>query len=256
MMQVLIIEDEPHAQKELKRLLKNSGHAIQVLECIDSVEDAVEWINTNPPAELMFFDIQLSDGLSFEIFQQIEVKAPIIFTTAFDEYAIQAFKVNSIDYLLKPVKQEELNTALEKFHSLAKQQQAKVSTLQLEQIKSLLELNKPRYKSRFLCRLGDQMKHIETNQIAYFKAEDNEVLLYTHQGQRYFINHTLEQLHDFLDPDSFYRINRSYFVQLSAIQKISKYFNSRLLIELQPKTEDQVLISRVKVSDFLNWIDK
>lgn len=255
-MNVLIIEDEPHAQYELQRLLSESGRDIQVLKCIDSVEDAVEYLKRPMDIDLMFFDIQLADGLSFEIFKHVEVKTPIIFTTAYDEYAIKAFKVNSIDYLLKPVKQEELNGALTKFEVLDEKQVPESSILQAEQIKQLLALHKTKYKARFICRLGDQIKHVNTEDIAYFSAEDNEVLLTTKTGARYFINHSLDHLSALLDPDSFYRINRSYFVQLSAIKKISKYFNSRLLIELYPNTEEQVLISRVKVNDFLNWMDQ
>jgi len=254
-MKVVIIEDEPHAQKELQRLLKNSSFDIDVLECIDSIEDAVEWIVSNKAPDLFFFDIQLSDGLSFEIFEHTEVKAPVIFTTAFDEYAIKAFKVNSVDYLLKPVKQEELNAALEKFEKL-NQKTTESSGLKLEQIQELLQLNKPRYKTRFLCRIGDQITYVNTENIAYFKADNNEVLLITKDHHQYFINHSLDQLNDYLNPDDFYRVNRAYFVHLSAIKKISKYFNSRLLLKLHPETEGDVLISRVKVSDFLNWIDK
>ncbi|NPD47660.1 MULTISPECIES: LytTR family DNA-binding domain-containing protein [unclassified Lentimicrobium] len=255
-MKVLIIEDEPHAQYELQRLLTESNRDIEVLSCIDSVEDAVDYINTTPGIDLMFFDIQLSDGLSFEIFNHIEVKAPIVFTTAYDEYAIRAFKVNSIDYLLKPVKQEDLNAALEKYDSLHTQQKPENSVFQMEQIQQLLTLNQNKYKSRFLTRMGEQIKYIDIEDVAYFVAEDNEVLLVNKEGHRYFINHSLDHLSSLLNPDSFYRINRSYYVQLWAIKKISKYFNSRLLIELEPKTEDQVLISRAKVNDFLNWIDK
>jgi len=255
-MRVLIIEDEPHAQYELQRLLSESGRDIEVLECIDSVEDAVVYLETKAPVDLMFFDIQLADGLSFEIFKHVEVKAPIIFTTAFDEYAIKAFKVNSIDYLLKPVKQEELNAALAKYETLNRKQESEAPILQMEQIKQLLALNQIKYKARFLCRLGDQIKYVNTEDIAYFSAEDNEVLLITKTGARYFINHSLDHLSALLNPDLFYRINRSYYVQLSAIHKINKYFNSRLLIDLEPKTEEQVLISRAKVNDFLNWMDK
>jgi len=254
-MKVVIIEDEPQAQKELKRLLSNSSFQIEVLECLDSVEDAVEWLVTNDAPDLMFFDIQLSDGLSFEIFEHIDVKSPIIFTTAFDEYAIKAFKVNSIDYLLKPVKQGELNAALIKFDAI-KQKMERSGGLQFEQIQELLQLNKPRFKNRFLCRIGDQITYVNTEDIAYFKAVDNEVLLFTNNNQKYFINHSLDQLNSYLNPDHFYRINRAYFVHLSAIKKISKYFNSRLLLHLFPETEGEVLISRAKVADFLNWIDK
>ena len=255
-MKVLIIEDEPHAQYELQRLLAESTKDIEVLQCIDSVEEAVDFINTNPAVDLMFFDIQLSDGLSFEIFNHIEVKAPIIFTTAYDEYAIRAFKVNSIDYLLKPVKQEDLNAALEKYESLQERRKPDSSVFQIEQIQQLLALNQNKYKSRFLTRMGNQIKHIGIEEVAYFVAENNEVLLVNKEGNRYFINHSLDHLSSLLNPDSFYRINRSYIVHLKAIKKMSKYFNSRLLIELEPKTEEQVLISRAKVNDFLNWIDK
>lgn len=253
---VLIVEDEPHAQKELKRLLANCGHDVHVLECIDSVEEAIYWINNNPDPDMMFFDIQLSDGLSFEIFKHIKSKSPIIFTTAYDEYAIQAFKVNSIDYLLKPVKQHELSAALDKYRSLTDAPEKDGFGLKIEQIKELLKIENPRYKSRFITRIGDQIKYIDISDIAYFKAEDNEVLLVTKNNKRYFINHALDQLGEMLDPESFYRANRSYIVSLTSINRISKYFNSRLHLELLPATEEPVLISRVKVPDFLNWIDK
>ncbi len=254
---VLIIEDEPLAQSELKRLLISSGYDIHVIDCIDSVEDAVEWIRDNKAPDLMFFDIQLSDGLSFEILKQVKTPSPIIFTTAFDEYAIRAFKVNSIDYLLKPVKQHELNAALDKFRSLHTSSSApSAGGLQLSQIEKLLELSQPRYKSRFISRIGDVIKHIDIQEVAYFKAEDNEVMLVTHQGKQYFINHTLDQLGNLLDQTNFFRINRSYLVCLSSISKISKYFNSRLKLELNPTTQEPVLISRVKVPEFLNWMDK
>jgi two-component system response regulator LytT len=254
-MKVVIIEDEPHAQKELQRLLKNSSFDIDVQVCIDSIEDAVEWIETQQTPDLFFFDIQLSDGLSFEIFEHTKVKAPVIFTTAFDEYAIKAFKVNSVDYLLKPVKQNELNAALKKFETI-NQKSAVSSELHLKQIQEILKLNKPRYKTRFLCRLGDNISYVNTDNIAYFKADNNEVLLITKDNQQYFINHSLDQLSSNLNPDNFFRINRSYFVHLSAIKKMSKYFNSRLLIKLHPEPQEEVLISRARVTDFLNWIDK
>ena len=255
-LRVLIVEDEPHAQNELKRLLANSEYDIHVTECIDSVEDTINWINNNPEPDIMFFDIQLSDGLSFEIFNHINIKTPVIFTTAFDEYAIRAFKVNSIDYLLKPVKQHELNAALNKFHGIMNLENVNESRLTIEQIEKLLEINKPAYKSRFITRIGDQIKHIGINEIAYFKAEDNEVLLITENNKRYIIDYALEQLINMIDPEKFFRANRSYIVNISAIKKISKYFNSRIHLELEPGTEDDVLISRVRVPEFLNWIDK
>ncbi|MDP2721208.1 MAG: LytTR family DNA-binding domain-containing protein [Bacteroidales bacterium] len=253
---VLIVEDEPHAQNELKRLLAKSGHDVHVLDCIDSVEEAINWINKNEEPDILFFDIQLSDGLSFEIFKHIKTKTPVIFTTAFDEYAIQAFKVNSVDYLLKPIKQHELTAALDKFKALKDEPKNKNTGLRLEQIEELLKLHKPHFKTRFITRIGDQIKQIDINEVAYFKAEDNEVLLITGNNKRYFVNYALDQLSGLIDPVLFFRANRSYFVHISSIKKISKYFNSRLHIELEPATEEPVLISRVKVPEFLNWIDK
>jgi len=255
-MKVLIVEDEPYAQNELKRLLERTGCGATVVDCIDSVEDTVAWLNSNPAPDLLFLDIQLSDGLSFEIFNRVEVAAPVIFTTAYDEYAIRAFKVNSIDYLLKPIKLYELTRAIEKFKKLTVQYGQPAPGLKLEQIEKLLDLNKPKFKTRFIAKVGDQIKHIETKKIAYFRAEDNEVMLITQQNNRYIIDYSLDQLAGLLDPDDFCRINRSYIVSPGSIKKISKYFNSRLHLELEPATEDTVLISRVKVPEFMNWIDK
>ncbi len=251
---VLIVEDEIHAQKELTRLLANCDFNIRILDYIDSVEDAVVWINTNPEPDIMFFDIQLSDGLSFEIFNHVKTSCPVIFTTAFDEYAIKAFKVNSIDYLLKPVKQDDLDNAITKFISLSGKDNN--SGLDLHQIEKLLNINKPTYKSRFISRIGDQILHIEIENVAYFKAEDNEVLLVTKNNKQYFIDYPLEQISGLVDPAVYFRANRKYIINISSIKKINKYFNSRLQLELDPKTTDDVLISRVKVPDFLKWIDK
>jgi DNA-binding LytR/AlgR family response regulator len=255
-MKVLIIEDEPHAQNELKRLLDDSGSEIHILDCTDSVEDSVDWLASNPPPDLIFMDIQLSDGLSFEIFKQVKVTTPVIFTTAFDEYAIRAFKVNSVDYLLKPIKQNELNDALNKLKSFGNQFSSKQALLDLDQIQQLLNIEKQTYKTRFIARVGDQIKHVDVKDIAYFRAEDNEVMLVTNNNNKYIIDYSLDHLVGVLDPFEFFRANRSYIVTAKSIEKISKYFNSRLHLELIPKTEDTVLISRVKVPEFLNWMDK
>jgi DNA-binding LytR/AlgR family response regulator len=255
-MNVLIVEDEPYARNEMKRLLARVPATVNVLECTDSVEDTVEWLSENPPPDLIFLDIQLSDGLSFEIFNQVEVNAPVIFTTAFDEYAIRAFKVNSIDYLLKPIKQEDLEQAIHKYEQLSSQAGEASTGIRLEQIEKLLDLHKPSYKSRFIAKVGDQIKHIEINDVAYFRAEDNEVMLVTHKNNRYIIDYSLDQLTGLLRPEDFFRANRSYIITPGAIKKISKYFNSRLHLELIPATDDTVLISRVKVPEFMQWMDQ
>lgn len=256
-MKVLIVEDEPYAQNELKRLLTKTGKDIEVLDCIDSVEDAVDWFNINDEPDLLFLDIQLSDGLSFEIFNKIKLKTPVIFTTAYDEYAIQAFKLNSIDYLLKPIKSEELSEALEKFSGIADHYNRHDSGgLNMSQIEQLLKIQHTKYKTRFIAKVGDQIKHIDVSDVAYFRAEDNEVMLVTSANQRYIVDYSLEQLARLVSPEAFFRANRAYLVTIGAIKKISKYFNSRLHLELEPATEDTVLISRVKVPDFMEWVDQ
>lgn len=255
-MNVLIVEDEPYAQTELKRLLSKVPIPYTVLDCIDSIEDTVEWFENNPAPDLLFLDIQLSDGLSFEIFNRVEIKTPVVFTTAFDEYAIRAFKVNSIDYLLKPVKLEALTEAIQKYQALVGQFGGEKKGLDLEQVKNLLEIHKPQFKSRFIARVGDQIKHIEIQEVAYFKAEDNEVMLITKENNRFIIDYSLDQLTGLLNPDEFFRVNRAYIISPRAIKKISKYFNSRLHLELIPATDESVLISRVKVPEFLEWMDK
>lgn len=255
-MKALIIEDEPHAQTELKRLLEKSKHEVSVIDCIDSIVDAVEWLSENKAPDLLFLDIQLSDGLSFDIFNQVKVKCPVIFTTAFDEYAIQAFKLNSIDYLLKPIKSDDLENALDKLDSIKTQYESPVATITQEQINELMQFRKPDYKSRFIARVGDQIKRIDSSDVAYLMAEDNEVMLITKNNNKYIIDYTLDELIKLLDPDQFFRANRSYIVALQSINKINKYFNSRLHLTLSPETEDTVLISRVKVPEFLKWMDK
>lgn len=255
-MKVLIVEDEPYAQNELKRLLVKTGRNIEIIGCIDSIEDAVDWFRANKGPDLIFLDIQLSDGLSFEIFNQVSIKTPVIFTTAFDEYAIRAFQVNSIDYLLKPIRFEDLKKALDKFSSLSGQFENKEAGLSMDQLEKLLEIHKPKFKTRFIAKVGDQIKHVDIGDVAYFRAEDNEVMLITKNDHRYIIEYSLEQLTGMLNPVQFFRANRSYIVTLSAIKKISKYFNSRLHLELTPEVDDTVLISRVKVPEFMEWIDQ
>ena len=252
---VIIVEDEIHAQKELCRLLEKSSFNVNILEIIDSVEDAIEWIELNPPPDLMFFDIQLSDGLSFEILQNAGSPSPVIFTTAYDEYAIRAFKVNSIDYLLKPIKENELESALAKYHKL-KTSQNKDINIDFDAIAKIISSKTKEYKKRFIAKLGDQIMHISTEEISYFKAEDNEVLVVTKNNNKYFVDYTLDQVISLVDPESFHRINRSYVTHISSVKKINKYFNSRLTVNLHPSANETVIISRVKVPDFLKWIDK
>jgi len=256
-LKVLIIEDEPFAQQELKRLLNNIQRDIEIIACIDSVEDSIEWFSQNPNPDLVFMDIQLSDGLSFEIFKSAKINAPVIFTTAFDEYAIRAFKVNSIDYLLKPIEPEGLLAALDKFDQMKSQfagHKPELNSLQLENVLSALR-PKTDYKSRFITKVGDQIKYIKTEDIAYFFADDNIVFLVTENQGKYIVDYALNQLEVYLDPKHFFRLNRTYYVNIKSIAKVHKFFNSRLKIELKPASDDDILVSRVKVSEFLNWLE-
>ncbi len=256
-MRILIIEDEPFAQAELMRLLAKVEPEVKILDCLDTVEDSVDWLEANDSPDLIFMDIQLADGKSFEIFEQTKVSAPIIFTTAYDNYALEAFKVNTIGYLLKPVKEAELKAAMDKLKNMRSSLGGKAGDLLDEQkLEKLLKLSeKPEYKTRFIAKVGDRIESISLAEIAYFYAEDNEVFLVRADAKRFIIEYTLEQLGNLLDPKLFFRINRSFLIKIDSIAKVSKYFNSRLLLELKPKTEQETIISRAKVSAFLEWMD-
>lgn len=255
-MKVIIIEDEPFAQQELIRLLKNCEPSAEIITCIDSVEESVKWLNENEQPDLIFMDIQLSDGISFEIFNYVEVIPPVIFTTAYDNFAIKAFKVNSLDYLLKPIEEEELTNALEKFNKWQNKSEKPEQYFTKKQLQEVLGLYKPSYKSRLVVKLGDKIKHIEVQNISYFYSEDKVSFLITTAGKRHIINYPLEQIESFLNPADFYRLNRKYIANINAIETIDSYFNSRLKIGLKPIIDDDVLVSRLKVSDFLNWLER
>lgn len=258
-MKVLIIEDEPFAQQELKRLLAKLNTDVEILDMIDTVEDSVEWLLSNPAPDLVFLDIQLADGLSFEIFKKIKVEAPVIFTTAFDEYAIQAFRLNSIDYLLKPVRINDLKNAMLKFEGMKKQfashEQSSLS-ITPEQLQSLLLLGKAEYRSRFVARVGDQIKHVPVGEVAYFYAEDNVVFMVTTKKDRYIVEYSIEELNSLVDPKNFYRLNRSFLTQIGSINKVYKYMSSRLKIELKPDIDKEVFVSRARVANFMEWMER
>jgi len=256
-MKILIIEDEPFAQAELIRLLKQTGRDFTVLAKLDTVEESINWFADNPAPDLVFLDIQLADGLSFDIFRQLKMDAPVIFTTAYDEFAIKAFQLNSIDYLLKPIKPDDLDKALEKMDRI--QDSFAPATLKLDenQIRNLLKIGgEKEFKSRFLVKLGDELKSIAVADIAYFYAEDNLVFLKSTANKRFIIDHTLEQLEPMIDPQKFFRISRSFIVMINAVGKVSKYFNSRLVLELDPPADEKVLVSRHRVPGFIAWLDR
>lgn len=253
-MKIVIVEDEPAAVRQLKRLIQRIEPTAEIIAHFDSVEIAVEWFKNHASPDLAFFDIQLSDGLSFEIFEQVTLTCPIIFTTAFDNYALQAFKVNSIDYLLKPIDPEAMERALCKYQKYHQRSTPSIDNSAIEKL--LQSMTKKEYKERFLVKIGQQLTYLLVKDIAYFYSEDGLIFACQKNGKRHNLDYTLDQLSTILNPDDFFRINRKILIQLPAIQKIHTYFNSRLKLELNPNTELETIVSRDRVSDFKKWLDK
>lgn len=252
-MKVLIVEDESMAAKRLTNLLLKLEPDIEILDQLDSVKTAVKWLSTNK-ADLLFFDIQLADGLSFEILNQVNIQTPIIFTTAFDEYAIKAFKVNSIDYLLKPIDPEELKHALEKFHQNFRQPEPQQPNMaMLEQAMKMLT---KQYKERFVVKIGEHIHTIPVSDTAYFFSQDKATFLVTQEKKRYIIDYTLEEVEGLIDPQDFFRINRKYLVSMRAVKDIVSYTNSRLRIIFHQSDEMDAIVSRERVQDFKKWLDR
>ena len=250
-MNVLIIEDEKPSARRLQRMLKNLD--VEANEMLHSVEESINWFQNNQHPDLIFLDIQLSDGLSFEIFESIEVNSAIIFTTAYDEYALQAFKLNSIDYLLKPIDDEELENAVNQFKRQLPQRKA--VTLDFNDIKQLLVNPIEReYKKRFSVKVGQHLKLINIDDIECIYSENKGTYLHTNEGRKYLLDTTLEQLEDDLEPHTFFRINRKFYVNINAIVDMISYTNSRLQIKLKNYNEQEVIVARERVKDFKNWL--
>ena len=252
-MRLLIIEDEYHAAQRLQKLIKNILDDAEILEVIDSVEEAVEWFRNNEHPDLVFMDIQLADDISFSIFNHVEIEVPIVFTTAYNEYSLQAFKVNSIDYLLKPVEEDEVRQAITKFNKLHNKD-FKIDSSLSKLIKGL-SLEKS-YKERFLTKSRDRYHFILSDEIAYFYSEDSVTFLVTNSGRTRIYDATLSQLKEELNPKHFYQINRKWIVHLKSIKTINTYFNNRLILQLEPKSDDEVVVSREKVKGFKEWLDE
>lgn len=254
-MRCLIIEDEYHAAKRLTALVEKLQPAARMLQVLDSVEDAAEWLENHPPPDLIFMDIQLADGLSFEIFKKTEVSAPVIFTTAFDEYALRAFKANSVDYLLKPIDEKDLAAALQKFERFFGK--SAPPQIDLAAIQAMLQAaTRPEYSSRFIIKAGQGLSYIGTEEIACFFSEGGITYLLSQGGKKHHLDYTLEQLEELLDPQNFFRINRRLIVAIKAVHKVSDYFNSRLKITLQPEADLDTVVSRERVKDFKGWLGK
>jgi len=251
-MNVIIIEDEKPAARRLSRLLIELGMEVSVL--LHSVEEAINWFKTNEHPDLIFLDIQLSDGLSFEIFDAVEVKSAIIFTTAFDEYALKAFKLNSIDYLLKPIDDEELETAVKKYRSLKPKEQK--LALDFEDIKKLLVNPIEReYKKRFTIRVGQHLKIINADEVECFYSENKGTYAAIAEGRNYLLETTLENLEIDLDPKLFFRVSRKFYINVNYIKDIISYTNSRLQIKLLKFNAQEIIVSRERVRDFKIWLE-
>lgn len=251
-MKVVIVEDEKLLQKELKQQLQ-VFEDIEVVKCIQTVEEGIDWLKDHASnIDLIFMDVELADGVCFEIFEAIDLATPIIFLTAYGEYAIRAFKVNSIDYLLKPINPNELEFALTKFKN--KQTEASREYIDLSALKDFYTKSEGNKKSRFLVQSGDNYKYISINEIAYFHSEDKYSVIVTFDRHRYIIDESLNHLESTLPVNSFYRPTRNIIVHINSIEKASKYFNSRLKLYLQPRPNFDIIVSRVKIKDFLNWM--
>jgi len=259
MMTVLIIEDEIKTAKELQKNIEKSPFEITVLAILQSVRGAVKWLNENNPPDLIFSDIQLADGLSFEIYKQIEVKSPIIFCTAFDEYAIEAFKTNSIDYLLKPIDELKLKQSLEKFHHLktllnesGKSKEVYPTAIDINSI--IQKLNNT-YKKTLLVHFQDKIIPLKTELIACVQYELGNVYLMTFESKKYLVNQTLDELETSLNPDEFFRANRQFIVNKNAIKTIENYFSRRMLLKLSIYVSEPIIVSKTKSPQILRWVE-
>jgi DNA-binding LytR/AlgR family response regulator len=259
-MNVLIIEDEIKTGKELRRLIEGLDDTITVLDVLTSVKSAIAWFESHPPPDLVFSDIQLGDGLSFEVFRQVSLNGPVIFCTAFDEYAIQAFEANSIDYLLKPVDEGKLGQSLEKYKKLKVFFENRAAggdrtgdyKMQLAHVAGQFDST---YKRTILVYLRDQIVPVKTADIAYIHAANGLVSLVTRPNHPYACQYTMDQMEAMLDPRQFYRANRQFIINREAIQNAQHYFNRRLCIVTSCPTPERIIISKVKATEFLQWME-
>jgi two-component system, LytTR family, response regulator len=254
-MKVIIVEDEVPAAEKLERYLHKYDSTISVVARFDSVSTSVPWLKENQDSiDLIFMDIQLIDGLSFQIFQQVQVRKPVIFTTAFNEFALDAFKVNSIDYLLKPITFTDLSSALKKYENLKQQfQWNSEKTTKIEDAFATIKTKE--YKNRFMVKLGEHIRSITTDQISVFYADGRDVYLVTTQNRKFIIDYTLEALEDILNPSTFFRLNRTFILNINAIKDVLVYSNSRLKITLHQDFDKEIIVSREKVGEFKDWFD-
>jgi len=260
-MNILIVEDEDLAVKKIQKTLLSVEGAANVVGVTDSIKSTVEWLEQNDTPDLILMDIELADGQSFEIFKLTEIKSPVIFTTSYDEYALKAFKVNSIDYLLKPVQKEELQAALDKYKQMKKSYGSRDGEMEEVRLNSLLKelrsrLEPKEYRQRFLVKHGQKLVSIEMNEIAYFFSDGRLNFFKTIDNRKFVVDYTMDELEDMVDPRRYFRISRSFYVSVGSIDRIEDYFGNRLILALKPAVDKEALVSREKVADFKKWMGK
>lgn len=253
-MNILIIEDEPEAAIRLSKLLKDLRPDVCIVASVDSVKGTVKWINENASPDLVFMDIQLADGLSFEIFEKVDINVPVIFTTAYNEYALKAFKVNSIDYILKPLDKDEVAAAFEKYENLTGRQ-AHSRDKMIDSIGAAMRMLTKRYKERFVTKVGEHLRSIEVSDILYFYSLEKTSFAVTPDGRKHVLDFTLDQLEALVDPSRFFRVNRKYIVALTAIRDMISHTNSRLKLSLKSSDDDDIVVARERVQEFKDWLD-
>jgi DNA-binding LytR/AlgR family response regulator len=249
-MKVAIIEDETLSQEHLERLILRLPYEIEIIAKLDSVKSCFAFFEQSPLVDLIFMDIHLADGNAFDFLKDFPVSTPIVFTTAFDQYTLNAFKVNAIDYLLKPIDKNELEMAIQKHIRLTSKQQNEL----LENIRQLTKIES--YKTRFMVKLGDSLTGIKSEEIHHLRSEDGVVLLVTDKNKRYPLDYTLDQLESMIDPSKFFRINRKVIVHIDGIERVGTFFNSRLKVHATILPEEDAIVSRERVNNFKYWFNQ
>src|SRR6476661_5898518 len=259
-MKVLIVEDEELAVKKIRKTLGEVDADAVIMGVTDSIQGTVNWLQTNPSPDLILMDIELSDGQSFEIFSRIPVKSAVIFTTSYDEYALKAFKVNSVDYLLKPIQKEDLEAALTKLKNmkeLYKSDEVKPDVSIDNLVKELQQKLQPKeFRKRFLVKHAQKLVSVEVDEIAYFFSDGRLNFFKTFDNKKFVVDYTMDELNEMLDPDKYFRISRSFFISVNSVAQIHDYFGNRLMLQLKPETDKEAIVSREKVTEFKNWLGK
>ena len=254
-MQVLIIEDEPLAASHLSKLINECDAEIEVVEILDSVKSAEAWLKTNVHPPLIFMDVHLGDGICFEIFNRVSISSFIIFTTAYDRYALQAFKVNSVDYLLKPLTKQALCEALEKYKKFAEKEEQTPTAPDIAKLLDAIQNKRPEYKERFVVKVGAHIRPVKTEEIACFYSFEKATYLVTQNGKNYLIDYALDKLAEMLDPNKFFRISRKYIVALGFIEDVISLGPARIKVKISACQQDDMLVSRDKIKPFKTWLE-